>query len=37
MLRDLHCTIAQGFHFARPTSPAGIAELLRREAAGELV
>jgi EAL domain-containing protein (putative c-di-GMP-specific phosphodiesterase class I) len=35
-LRDMHCVTAQGYHFARPVSPAAIAELLTRQALGEL-
>jgi EAL domain-containing protein (putative c-di-GMP-specific phosphodiesterase class I) len=30
-LRELACEAAQGFHFARPIAPAGIADLLERE------
>ena len=34
-LRALHCVLGQGFHFARPTTPAAIAELLRRQSIGD--
>ena len=35
-LRALKCVLGQGYHFARPTTPAAIAELLRRQDVGEL-
>jgi diguanylate cyclase (GGDEF)-like protein/PAS domain S-box-containing protein len=37
LLRDMSCRTAQGYHFARPVGPAGIAELLERQDLGELV
>jgi diguanylate cyclase (GGDEF)-like protein/PAS domain S-box-containing protein len=36
LLRDMRCSLAQGFHFARPVSPDAIAELLERQRLGEL-
>ncbi|HWT92900.1 MAG TPA: EAL domain-containing protein [Solirubrobacteraceae bacterium] len=36
VLRDMRCSLAQGFHFARPVSPDAIAELLERQRLGEL-
>jgi diguanylate cyclase (GGDEF)-like protein/PAS domain S-box-containing protein len=36
MLRDMRCSLAQGYHFARPTSAGAISELLSRQALGEL-
>jgi diguanylate cyclase (GGDEF)-like protein/PAS domain S-box-containing protein len=35
-LRAMFCVTGQGYHFARPVSPEAIAELLAREALGEL-
>jgi len=36
LLRDMRCVTAQGYHFARPVSPDAVAELLAREALGEM-
>lgn len=36
VLRDMRCSLAQGFHFARPVAPDAIAELLERQRLGEL-
>jgi diguanylate cyclase (GGDEF)-like protein/PAS domain S-box-containing protein len=36
LLRDMQCETAQGYHFARPVAPAAIAELLARQALGEM-
>jgi diguanylate cyclase (GGDEF)-like protein/PAS domain S-box-containing protein len=36
LLRDMRCRTAQGYHFARPVSPAAIEELLARQELGEL-
>jgi EAL domain-containing protein (putative c-di-GMP-specific phosphodiesterase class I) len=37
LLRDMRCSLGQGYHFARPVSPAAIAELLERQDLGEMV
>jgi diguanylate cyclase (GGDEF)-like protein/PAS domain S-box-containing protein len=37
LLREMSCRTAQGYHFAQPVGPAGIAELLERQDLGELV
>jgi diguanylate cyclase (GGDEF)-like protein/PAS domain S-box-containing protein len=36
LLTALECSHAQGFHYARPVAPAELAQLLAREAFGEL-
>jgi diguanylate cyclase (GGDEF)-like protein/PAS domain S-box-containing protein len=36
LLTALHCSHAQGFHYARPLTPADLAQLLGAEAFGEL-
>ena len=36
LLREMRCSLAQGYHFARPASAAAITELLERQALGEL-
>jgi diguanylate cyclase (GGDEF)-like protein/PAS domain S-box-containing protein len=35
-LRALNCVFGQGYHYARPAGPEAVAELLRRQALGEL-
>jgi diguanylate cyclase (GGDEF)-like protein/PAS domain S-box-containing protein len=37
LLRDMRCSLAQGFHFAKPVAPGAIAELLDRQDLGEAV
>jgi predicted signal transduction protein with EAL and GGDEF domain len=32
-LRALHCVFGQGYHYARPTSPVEVAEMLRQQSA----
>ncbi|HEY0633040.1 MAG TPA: EAL domain-containing protein, partial [Thermoleophilaceae bacterium] len=35
-LRSMNCGLAQGFHFARPTSPEAIADLLEAQSGAAL-
>jgi len=36
LLRQMRCSVGQGYHFARPAPAAAISELLERQALGEL-